>query len=138
MVNIKEKLKLALSALGPVPPDCCGCGTEWQIAINAINAALAQPAQEPVAWMHIMDNTEGIKGNGEGIVSITQKRKHPFGKPGVDFSKSYPVTSTPLYTTPPQRPWVELTNNDWNSTAYDTEFRAGAEWAEAKLKEKNS
>ena len=42
------------------------------------------------------------------------------------------------YTVPPQRPWVGLTNNDWNSTAYDTEFRAGAEWAEAKLKEKNN
>lgn len=58
---------------------------------------------EPVAWMHIMDNTEGIKANGKGIISITQKRKHPFGKAGVDFSKSYPITSTPLYTTPPQR-----------------------------------
>ena len=60
-------------------------------------------SQEPVAWMHIMDNTEGIKANGAGIVSITQKRKHPFGKVGIDFSKSYPVTSTPLYTHPPQR-----------------------------------
>ena len=59
--------------------------------------------QEPVAWMHIMDNTEGIKANGAGIVSITQKRKHPFGKVGIDFSKSYLVTSTPLYTHPPQR-----------------------------------
>lgn len=70
-------------------------------AIAAIKESLAEhPAQqqEPVAWMHVMDNTEGIKSNGKGIVSITQKRKHPFGKPGVDFSKSYPVTSTPLYT----------------------------------------
>jgi len=62
-----------------------------------------QPEQEPVAWLHVMDNTEGLKANGTGIVLITQKRKHPFGKPGIDFSKSYPVTSTPLYTTPPQR-----------------------------------
>jgi len=64
--------------------------------------------QEPVAWMHVMDNTEGLKANGTGIVSITQKRKHPFGKAGVDFSKSYPVTSKPLYTTPQQRTWVGL------------------------------
>ena len=35
-----------------------------------------------------------------------------------------------------QREWVGLTNEDWNSTPYDTEFRAGAEWAEAKLKER--
>ena len=43
-----------------------------------------------------------------------------------------------LTSYPPQRPWVGLTNEDWNSTPYDTEFRAGAEWAEAKLKEKNT
>jgi len=84
-------------------------------AITAIKEAIREHAmyevqrlgqeieQEPVAWMHIMDNTEGIKANGAGIVSITQKRKHPFGKAGIDFSKSYPVTSTPLYTHPPQR-----------------------------------
>jgi hypothetical protein len=65
--------------------------------------AYGQPEQKPAAWIHIMDNTEGIKANGKGIVSITQKRKHPFGRPGVDFDKSYPVTSTPLYRHPPQR-----------------------------------
>jgi hypothetical protein len=36
------------------------------------------------------------------------------------------------------REWIGLTDEDWNSTPYDTEFRAGAEWAEAKLMEKNS
>ena len=59
--------------------------------------------QEPVAWIHIMDNTEGIRANGKGIISITQKRKHPFGKVGIDFDPSYPIKSTPLYTAPPQR-----------------------------------
>jgi hypothetical protein len=77
-------------------PNCEAMGKE----LAALKAQPA-PVQEPVAWIHVMDNTEGIKANGKGIVSITQKRKHPFGKPGVDFSKSYPVTSTPLYTTPP-------------------------------------
>jgi len=41
-----EALKLALDALGPTPPDCCGCKTEWQIAITAIKAALANEALE--------------------------------------------------------------------------------------------
>ena len=37
-----------------------------------------------------------------------------------------------------QRTWVGLTNNDWNSTSYTAEFRAGAEWADDKLKDKNT
>ena len=105
------------------------------------HAAQPSPVQEPVAWMHVMDNTEGLKANGKGIVSITQKRKHPFGKPGVDFSKSDPVTSTPLYTTPPnvatplaapapeerKRQWVEVEQVKWDGEKFI-----------AKLKEKNS
>jgi hypothetical protein len=37
----------------------------------------------------------------------------------------------------PKREWVGLTDADWKELAYDTEFFAGAAWAEAKLKEKN-
>ena len=44
----------------------------------------------------------------------------------------------PLYKDAQKRPWVGLTDDDWNSILYDTEFHAGAEWAEAKLKEKNT
>jgi len=44
---------------------------------------------------------------------------------------------TPLYTTPPQRPWVGLTDEEmqalWNRYAYMEMMRA----IEAKLKEKN-
>jgi hypothetical protein len=107
---------------------------------------------EPVAWMHVMDNTEGIKFNGKGIVSITQKRKHPFGKPGVDFSKSFPVTSTPLYTTQSaaQRQWVGLTDEEIDSIGiksappvhpdflHDDDWHEFARAIEAKLKEKNT
>jgi hypothetical protein len=51
---------------------------------------------KPVAWMHVMDNTEGIKSNKPYVV-FTASKKHPFGKPGIDYSESFPVTSTPLY-----------------------------------------
>jgi hypothetical protein len=99
--------------------------------------------QEPVAWMHIMDNTEGIKANGAGIVSITKKRKHPFGKVGIDFSKSYQVTSTPLYTNPPQRTWVGLTIDEREQIQQECFGKvphhvAFAHAVEAKLKEKNT
>jgi hypothetical protein len=103
--------------------------------------AAAQPEQEPVAWLHKMDNTEGLKANGKGIISITQKRKHPFGKPGVDFSKSYPVTSTPLYITPPaaQRQWVDLTPQDLNEVFKNSITGEGAvHLAIEAYKEKNT
>jgi hypothetical protein len=110
------------------------------LAESRREVAALKAVQEPVAWMHVMDNTEGIKANGKGIVSITQKRKHPFGKPGVDFSKSYPVTSTPLYATPPaaQRQWVGLTDEEmqalWDRYAHMEMMRS----IEAKLKELNT
>ena len=40
-----EALQKALDALGPTPPDCCGCQTEWQIAIDAIKTALEMPQE---------------------------------------------------------------------------------------------
>jgi len=79
---------------------------------------LAQAAQEPV-------------------VTIAVREHAPVGKVAYVLEVNLPVGIHNLYTTPPQRPWVGLTNDDWNSTPYDTEFRAGAEWAEAKLKDKN-
>jgi len=115
-------------------------------AITSLQQAIAQlESKEPVAWMHIMDNTEGIKANGAGIVSITQKRKHPFGKAGIDFSKSYPVTSTPLYTHPPQRTWMGLTDEEirerWFAAEPTPDGRSAsynyARAIEAKLKQKN-
>jgi hypothetical protein len=129
-----------------------GIYTEALIEFAKLVAAKAiaeLESQEPVAWMHIMDNTEGIKANGAGIVSITQKRKHPFGKAGIDFSKSYLVTSTPLYTHPPQRTWVGLTDEEiyTESRSHEKWAKDGSEWfsrgsfaraIEAKLKEKNN
>lgn len=38
----------------------------------------------------------------------------------------------------PKRAWVGLTAKDWNGIGFTAEFRAGAEWANDKLKEKNT
>lgn len=56
---------------------------------------------KPVAWMHTLDNTEGIEGNEPEVV-VTFSKKNPFGRPGIDYSKSFPVTSIPLYSAPPE------------------------------------
>ena len=43
------------------------------------------------------------------------------------------------YTAPQKREWQGLTEEDWKSVSYTSDnFIAGAEWAEAKLKEKNA
>ena len=81
------------------------------------NAALAQ--QEPVAWMHNV-----IEGNV--ITHIP-----------ADIGR-HPERWTPLYTAPPKREWVGLTDEE-------IEYIADSEWEEAfvrmieaKLKEKNT
>jgi sulfur relay (sulfurtransferase) DsrC/TusE family protein len=53
-------------------------------------------------------------------------------------AKDWDERATKALATPPQRTWVGLTDDDWKGLAYDTEFFAGAAWAEAKLKEKNT
>lgn len=47
----------------------------------------------PVAWLHTMFYE---KGNGSNKV-VTLTKGNPFGKPGVNYSAEYRVTSEPLY-----------------------------------------
>ena len=68
-------------------------GTEWyDQAITAIKEALAQPEQEPVAWMYV--NTDG------------ECEQIEYGEPFDDPS------TIPLYTTPPKHTWVGLTDEE--------------------------
>ena len=139
-----EVMKFALGAL----EDIFGKNKVDVGAITALRQAIEQAEkQKPVAWLHRMDNTEGIKSNGKGIVLIDQYCRHPFGKPGVDFDKSYPVTSTPLYTSAQQqKPWVGLTDKEINSVMETSKNIEGslvlpygyARDIETKLKEKNN
>ena len=106
--------------------DECNCGADevnaqFDNAITAIKEALAQPEQEPVAWM-----------DADGNVSDNNDHN------------CFPI---PLYTTPPQRTWVGLTDEEiWESDSYkvaitDQETRwlyRFAKEIEAKLKEKNT
>jgi hypothetical protein len=40
----------------------------------------------------------------------------------------------PLFS---QRPWVGLTDEDWNRSKHNYDFQKGVDWAEARLEEKN-
>ena len=42
MTELEKAARQALEALGPTPPECCGCEAEWQIAIDALRRALEQ------------------------------------------------------------------------------------------------
>jgi hypothetical protein len=131
---MKEALKLALEALegvlddAPKVLDASIAGGLYEVvqcrdAITAIKAALAQPAQEPVAWM----SPSWIDPDTRGWQS--------------DSFESIPIEGwLPIYTTPPQRTWVSLTDEevgDLSDFAYanDEEF---VRQVEKHLKEKNN
>ena len=85
-------------------------------AIEALRQALAQPEQEPVAWVY------------NGIL-------HEF-----DPSEFATSEVKPLYTAPPKREWVGLTDAEvesWRGN-YDFFDSALVREVEAKLKEKNT
>jgi hypothetical protein len=99
--------------------------------------ALAQPEQEPVAWMY------DWFCDGKLITGWIAHREP-------EIPKSMALNIRPLYTTPPQRPWVEPTGNEWfdwwrvSPVANETEaeidfgdFLIIALAVVAKLKEKN-
>ena len=83
-----------------------------------------KPEPEPVAWADKVD----IDRDGHDLWVSRQKP----AKDGV-----------PLYTTPPQREWVGLTDEEireGNKDSWVTRqaWESAAWWAEAKLKEKNT
>ncbi len=122
----REAMQMALEALESDPISHAGLVSRKQ-AITALRQALEEK-QEPVAWMFVNEDGE-----------CEQIEYGPvFDDPGV----------TPLYTSPPKRQWVGLTDEEIQDLGYLSEkFDASnSEWfdrwgfaraIEAKLKEKN-
>ena len=112
----------------PQQEPCGGCGgSGWvsrdpdigtdQECFVCEGAGVIKPEQEPVACVQDLDEV---------------KRKHLVYEKGMDWKD-------PLYTSPPQRQWVALTDeerDDWLDNYIIAEGRARA--IEAKLKEKNT
>ena len=120
---MREALKMALEAFENwkhVYPDEFDEFDED--ALKTIKEALAQTEQEPVAWATQMGEYAHIKWGA----------KRP----------EYPmVYEVPLYTAPPQRTWVGLTDEEELKLAHDSMGKS-RHWlvaqVEAKLKEKNT
>ena len=87
-----------------------------------VDAARAQPAQEPVAHVYLFDH------DGRPLIAW-------------DNAKGIKIGDK-LYTTPPQREWVGLDHDELIERANQEEcasvFSRGAIWGAAKLKEKNN
>ena len=118
--HIAEALRARLAQ--PEPAECDGgqCG----IGGYCKQCPKTQPEQEPVAWADKVD----IDRDGHDLWVSRQKP----AKDGV-----------PLYTAPPQREWVGLTDEEireGNKDSWVTRqaWESAAWWAEAKLKEKNT
>ena len=116
-----EAMKLALEALLSV----------WEDgeAITALRAAIEQAEKhEPVAWF-----TEDHRED-KSATTYSKKMSERWKE------KGWPVT--PLYTAPPQREWVGLTDEEIEDLYFDRfsmgELDAFARAIEAKLKEKNT
>ena len=95
--------------------------TGYESKRAAAQDKLAQPAQEPVAWM----NPSWIDPDTRGWQS--------------DSFESIPIEGwLPIYTTPPQRPWVDLTEDQLVEIGVATGLeRAAVEMISNKLKDKN-
>jgi hypothetical protein len=129
----QEVLKLALEALTIQSDRVTEIGKQRE-AITAIKEALRENAMREVQRL-------GQEIEQEPVVGITAIRTW--------FKDGRVVTQTLcnswVDTTPPQRTWVGLTDEEMTHTnhhmvegAYQYSFKQGAKWAEAKLKQKNT
>ncbi len=106
---------------------------QFNRANAALRQALAQPEQEPVAWVE-------HEWGGSGLRHLHFDRR----KPTLRDEVLNPVW-TPLYTAPPSKPWVSLTDEELeyiykqNHNQYGEDITGEYERElEAKLREKNT
>ena len=91
---------------------------------------LAQPAQKPVSWAVVGDGKFGEYQLGQ--VFVDYEATHTYWE-----NRGYELV--PVYTTPPQRPWVDLTDEEISALSKGHITRNGfARNVLAKSKEKNT
>jgi len=135
-MNTQEALKLALEALelnnaewkaladysdsGRWKAEDQSYYKQTEQALTVIKEALAQPEQEPVAWM---------RQDGKRVTTASDRHNYP------DYETRYLI---PLYIHPPQRTWVGLTAAQRKEIERQSVYVDGAiRMTAAKLKEKN-
>lgn len=127
----RELLQQALDALKKHDDKWLECGERvwFEEEIKAIEERLAQPESEPVAWLDPYG----------GLISAKAMQ---FAA-GIDIARH----TIPLYSAPPKKEWVGLTDKEMFDCLVQTDyaavrlplgFKLFAEFIEAKLKEKNA
>ena len=149
----RELMRHAMDAL----EDACGgrCNAEnnpcWQRDIaNALSDRLAQPEQEPVAWtereLELINGMIGMQLHHAEQCDHIPNRKMAEKQKGWDMERVTLLQKVKA-TTPPQRPWVGLTDEEIIDLIHPLVMADMAEKAtdyeisraiEAKLKEKNT
>ena len=109
----------------------------WGGGYQAKRAMAADKLQEPVAWADLQKKAQQI------VESKFLWKRFIDGTPLANDIACWMADFARQYTTPPQREWVGLTAEDFSAIKFPAEmrfpaeFRAGARWADVKLKEKN-
>ena len=137
MTKEREALKLALEALENIYDGFKTSPRAQYTAITAIKEALAQSEQEPLEYWNAV----------EGWVKIDEVRKHFETVSCGTIYKTAGEGRVPLYTAPPKREWVSLTDGkidavtkaQWKVMSGQplAAHRAYARAVETKLKELN-
>ena len=177
MTDLRRAAEMALEALedikkyvtddGAMPENWDAYHEKPYVALEALRQALAQPEQEPVAWM-VRDSIDGswypcafenpagaIKGESKPLYAAPQQaeKQEPIAWMvyTLDGASAF-VTDNPndftefhscfaLYTAPPSKPWVGLTDEEIAQVVgspLDEVYLIDFRKVEAKLKEKNT
>ena len=134
----RELFKMALNALEQWEDEAPYSWSQAdREAVEALRARLAQPEPEPVAWG--VDEGEGRCISLHDLYFVKKDADHMAELKGTH------AKVVALYTTPPQREWVGLTDEEAKKTFKKHNCTISADLAgilaraiEAKLKEKNN
>lgn len=133
----KEALTLALEALDYAsyktePEGDLNCNCLICQATVAVKEALTQPEQRSVS-----EHLEPVATDWERIARVQNAKLMAMCNEAGGFKKLCEVMDKYEQTTPPQRTWVGLTDEDIDE-CYSRDPRVAARNAETKLKEKNT
>jgi hypothetical protein len=107
---------------------------DWVNYRQGLADGAAQPEQEPVAWIY---DWYGYKSQSETKELVKDWIAAVYSEVSDPTIGAHNIR--PLYTTPPRKEWIGLTDEERNRyRSYTLEnFGAGVLWAETKLWERN-